>query len=384
MAGLYIHIPFCKSRCIYCGFYSTTSLDMKDAYVAALCREMEMRPVQPGPEGDATIDTVYIGGGTPSQLTAEQLKKLFRQIECVYTNKQKEKPREITLECNPDDITDDFCDILRQLPVNRISMGAQTFDNKRLRFLHRRHHAEDVAKAVERLRQAGIANISIDLMFGFPDESLQEWRQDIKEAITLGVEHISAYSLMYEEGTPLYRLLESSQVKETDEETYRQMYETLIDRLTEAGYEHYEISNFAKTGYRSAHNSSYWQDVPYIGIGAAAHSYTKGAKTTRSWNIADIGQYTESIDKGILPAETEVLDTRTRYNDLLTTALRTCDGIKLAKLKSDFGENYFRETINEANKHIRRGTMQIKEGRLSLTRNGLYISDDIMSDFMMV
>lgn len=384
MAGLYIHIPFCKSRCIYCGFYSTTSLDMKDAYVAALCREMEMRPVQPGPEGDATIDTVYIGGGTPSQLTADQLKKLYHQIECVYTNKQKEKPREITLECNPDDITDNFCNLLRQLPVNRISMGAQTFDNNRLRFLHRRHHAEDVEKAVERLRQAGIANISIDLMFGFPDESLQEWQQDIKKAIALDVEHISAYSLMYEEGTPLYRLLESSQVKETDEETYRQMYETLIDHLTDAGYEHYEISNFAKAGYRSIHNSSYWHDVPYIGIGAAAHSYAKGTKTTRSWNIADIGQYTESIDKGILPAETEVLDTRTRYNDLLTTALRTCDGIELAKLKSDFGEDYFRETINEADKHIRRGTMQIKEGRLSLTRNGLYISDDIMSDFMMV
>ena len=189
---------------------------------------------------------------------------------------------------------------------------------------------------------------------------------------------------MYEEGTPLYRLLESSQVKETDEETYRQMYETLIDHLTDAGYEHYEISNFAKAGYRSIHNSSYWHDVPYIGIGAAAHSYAKGTKTTRSWNISDIGQYTESIDKGILPAETEVLDTRTRYNDLLTTALRTCDGIELAKLKSDFGEDYFRETINEADKHIRRGTMQIKEGRLSLTRNGLYISDDIMSDFMMV
>lgn len=384
MAGLYIHIPFCKSRCIYCGFYSTTSSDMKDTYVDALCREMEMRPVEAASVKDAAIETVYIGGGTPSQLTGIQLMKIFDQIERIYLSKQEARPREVTLECNPDDVTDTFCDILRQLPVNRISMGAQTFDNERLRFLHRRHHAEDVAKAVERLKQAGIYNISIDLMFGFPAESMEEWQRDIKEAISLDVEHISAYSLMYEEGTPLYRLLEAGRVKETDEETYRQMYETLIDLLTDAGYEHYEISNFAKPGCRSIHNSSYWQDIPYIGLGAAAHSYTKGTKTTRSWNIDNIGQYTESIGKGEFPSEAEVLDTRTRYNDLITTSLRTCDGIELAKLKSNFGESYFLKTISEAKKHMERGTMQIKEGHLSLTRNGLFISDDIMSDFMMV
>ncbi len=384
MAGLYIHIPFCKSRCIYCGFYSTTSSGMKDAYVDALCREMEMRPGTPAPGKAAAIDTIYVGGGTPSQLTGCQLARLFDKIEHVYLSKQEASPREVTLECNPDDVTDNFCDILRQLPVNRISMGAQTFDNERLRFLHRRHHAEDVAKAVERLRQAGISNISIDLMFGFPDETMQEWLQDIKEAVALDVEHISAYSLMYEEGTPLCRLLEAGRVKETDEETCRQMYETLIDLLTDAGYEHYEISNFAKPGCRSVHNSSYWQDIPYIGIGAAAHSYTKGAEPTRSWNISDIERYMASIGKGVLPSETEVLDSRTRYNDLITTALRTCDGIQLEKLKLDFGESYFHKTISEAKKYLERGTMQIKEGRLSLTRNGLFISDDIMSDFMMV
>ncbi len=384
MAGLYIHIPFCKSRCIYCGFYSTTALGMKDAYVDALCREMDMRPAESALGEGTNIDTVYIGGGTPSQLTGAQLTKLFGKIEHVYLNKQGKKPQEITMECNPDDVTDDFCETLRLLPVNRISMGAQTFDNSRLHFLHRRHQAEYVEVAVEKLRKAGIANVSIDLMFGFPEETLQEWQEDIERAIQMDVEHISAYSLMYEEGTPLYRLLEKAQVKESDEETYRQMYETLIDRLTDAGYEHYEISNFAKPGFRSRHNSSYWQAIPYIGIGAAAHSYTRGKLTTRSWNIADIGQYIKSIENEALPSEKEILDTRTRYNDLIATALRTRDGIDMEKVKADFGENFFREMANEANKHVRRGTMQIKEDRLSLTRNGLFISDDIMSDFMMV
>lgn len=241
------------------------------------------------------------------------------------------------MECNPDDVTEEFCETLKLLPVNRVSMGAQTFSDHRLRFLHRRHNAAEVKTAVERLRGIGIRNISIDLMFGFPQETLADWQSDITAAINLGVEHISAYSLMYEEGTTLYRMLEQGKIEEIDEETSRQMYEQLISQLTEAGYEHYEISNFARPGKRSHHNSSYWHEIPYIGIGAAAHSYKRNGKAMRSWNVDDISEYISRINQGELPSESETLDLNTRYNDLITTALRTSDGIDIEKTKQEFG-----------------------------------------------
>ena len=255
MAGLYIHIPFCESRCIYCGFYSTTSLKLRDAYVDALIKEMSLRPIHQELEEGEKIETVYLGGGTPSQLTGEQLIKLFDGINKYLGHFTRNM--EITMECNPDDITEEFCQTLKQLPVNRISMGAQTFSNERLRFLHRRHNAQEVRIAVERLRNIGINNISIDLMFGFPGENIEQWTSDIQEVISLNVEHISAYSLMYEEGTSLYRLLEQGKIEEIDEEMSRNMYDTLIQLLTKTGYEHYEISNFARPGYPSRYGGRY-------------------------------------------------------------------------------------------------------------------------------
>ena len=381
MAGLYIHIPFCESRCIYCGFYSTTSLKLRDDYVDALCREMQMRPSKAALGNDEPIETIYLGGGTPSQLKGSQLNQIFSAIRKNYTLTENIENIEITMECNPDDVTGDFCETLKQLPVNRISMGAQTFSNERLRFLHRRHNAREVDEAITRLRNIGIRNISIDLMFGFPEESLFQWMNDIRHAIQLNVEHISAYSLMYEEGTPLYHLLEQEKIREIEEETSRRMYETLIDLLTGAGYEHYEISNFARPGFRSRHNSSYWHEVPYIGIGAAAHSYNR---KQRSWNIENIQTYIRSISEGILPSESEQLDITTRYNDLITTALRTSDGIDLMKMEQEFGKELAERLLQEAQPHISRRLMKIKDGRLSLTREGLYISDDVMSDFMIV
>lgn len=394
MAGLYIHIPFCESRCIYCGFFSTTSLSLRDDYVDALCHEMELRPLTAALGSDEPITTIYLGGGTPSQLSGCQLQRLFQGIRKYVEGMGngevvRMEDMEVTMECNPDDVTEEFCDILRQLPINRISMGAQTFSDERLRFLRRRHHADEVRRATDRLRAIGIGNISVDLMFGFPNETLADWQDDIERALSLGVEHLSAYSLMYEEGTPLYRLLEQGKVKEIDEELSLRMYNTLVDKLTSAGYEHYEISNFARHGYRSRHNSSYWQEVPYVGIGAAAHSYyrdTKGKDTLvrRSWNVADVRTYIESIRQDRLPSEQEILDEDTRYNDLITTALRTADGIDLERMQQEFGERAYRLLITEAERHIRRGMLKIESGRLSLTRAGLYISDDIMSDFMIV
>lgn len=386
MAGIYIHIPFCKSRCIYCGFYSTVLLKERAHYVEALCREMELRPASEALGGDYRIRTIYLGGGTPSMLSREQLTQLFHAIQRNYGASMTTKEMEITMECNPDDVTDDFCETLRLLPINRISMGAQTFDDKRLQFLHRRHLASEVKAAVERLRAIGIHNISIDLMFGFPQESLADWENDLDAAISLDVEHISAYSLMYEEGTMLYRMKEAGQVEEIDEEISRKMYDTLIDRLTAAGYEHYEISNFARPGYRSQHNSSYWHEEPYIGIGAAAHSYHRGKEVTRSWNPSNIQEYIShpKLEGEMLERNSEVLDLDEQYNDLITTALRTCDGIDIEYVRKEYGERRIQKMLEEADAHIARGLMKIKDGHLSLTRAGLYISDDVMSDFILV
>lgn len=374
MAGIYIHIPFCKSRCIYCGFYSTTLLDLRKKYINAVCREMELRKNyirEP-------FSTIYLGGGTPSLLDEAELTKLFLYIYNVY---DVDRNAEITMECNPDDITPEFTNMLSRLSINRVSMGAQTFADSRLRLLHRRHNSDEVKHAVKLLREAGIKNISIDLMFGFPDESLSQWKEDISAALALNVEHISAYSLMYEEDTPLWKMLDTGKVKEIDEELSLTMFKELVCQLTDAGYEHYEISNFARPGYRSRHNSSYWHQVPYIGLGAAAHSFDLNS---RQWNVADLKLYIEEINNGIIPMEREELDNDTTFNDIITTALRTSDGIDLNALETSLGKRYRNTLISAAGKHIEQGLLEIRHDRLRLTAEGIFISDMVMSDLMIV
>ena len=374
MAGLYIHIPFCSSRCVYCGFYSTTGLALRERYTNAVCKEIETRGERVRKEEGEKVSTIYLGGGTPSQLTIDQLRRIF---ESAYIYNKVENEAEVTIEMNPDDVTADLATALKALPVNRISMGAQTFSDERLRFLHRRHNASQVKEAVKTLRQAGFQNISIDLMYGFPNQTLDEWKTDIDKALALNVEHISTYCLMYEEGTPLYRLLEQGKVTEIDEELEREMYYTLIERLESAGYEHYEISNFARPGYRSRHNSSYWQGIPYIGIGAAAHSFDL---KTRSWNVADIQQYIAGMEQGQRIYEEETLDEDTRYNDTITVALRTCEGLDLDTL-SNKHRTY---CLTNAMRHVEAGLLKLTGNKLSLTKNGLFVSDMIMSDLMLI
>lgn len=367
--GLYIHVPFCASRCVYCGFYSTTHSQLMRCYVDAVCAEMRLRSGYL----KGTLRTVYLGGGTPSQLPAELLQLLFSNIEDVYGRPQGE----VTIECNPDDVTEAYARQLALLPVNRVSMGVQTFSNSRLRFLHRRHTAQEARHAVKILREAGIGNISIDLMFGFPGETMAEWESDINEALALNVEHISAYSLMYEEGTPLYKMLNDGRVNEIDEQLSNDMYDRLCDLLTEGGYEHYEISNFAKPGFRSRHNSSYWHQIPYIGLGAAAHSFDI---RSRQWNVANVDDYIKSIGKGIVPMEREQLSDSTRYDDLITTALRTSDGIDVDAVT----EPYRSYMLRMAARYISRGLLTLSAGRLSFTRNGIKVSDMVMADMMYV
>lgn len=370
MAGLYVHIPFCKSRCIYCAFYSTTSSDMAEKYVSALCRELDMRSDYCDPKWQ----TVYLGGGTPSTLSPKQLQRLFSHIDCSHAT-------EVTIECNPDDVTPAFASLLASLPVNRVSMGAQTFDDSRLQFLRRRHGSDDVRRAVSNLRAAGIDNISIDLIYGFPNESIQQWDDDITAALSLGVEHLSAYCLSYEEGTPLYRLLEEGKVEESDDELTRMMYYRLIDRLAAAGYEHYEISNFALPGRHAIHNSNYWNCTPYMGIGAAAHSYNI---TSRQWNVSDLSLYIKEVEKGNLPFERETLDITERYNDTVMLSLRTCEGIDLGQLQSRLGTQLHDYLLSQSQQYEESGLLINEEDRLRLSRDGLYVSDMVITDLLKV
>jgi len=342
---------------------------MRQRYVNAVCREIELRGAWRNEDGE-WIRTIYLGGGTPSQLSIPQLQQIF---DSVYKYNNVAEDAEVTIEVNPDDVTDELSEGLRSLPVNRVSMGAQTFDDERLRWLHRRHTSQQVRVAVERLRQAGIRNVSIDLMYGFPGETIDNWKGDIDNVLALGAEHLSAYSLMIEEGTPLYRM----QTAPVDEELEREMYETLIDRLEEAGYEHYEISNFAKPGFRSRHNSSYWNATPYLGIGAAAHSYDL---RTRSWNVSDINAYMDGLEHNERRFEEELLDDDTRYNDMVTVALRTREGLNLALLQ----EKHRDYCIQAARRFESDGLLRIRGSQVSLTRCGLFVSDMIMSELMWV
>lgn len=368
MTGLYIHIPFCASRCVYCGFYSTTLPALRDAYVDALCQELTLRAEEL--PADEALTTIYLGGGTPSQLTTDQLDRLFSYIYKVY----RSQPVEVTMECNPDDVTPAFADWISQSPIDRISMGAQTFSDDRLRLLRRRHTAAEVRRATTLLRQAGIRNISIDLMFGFPGETLADWEQDIDEALRLGVEHISAYSLMYEEGTTLHRWLSEGRVQEIDDDLSLRMYDCLVDRLTAAGYRHYEISNFALPQRESRHNSSYWRDVPYMGLGASAHSFDG---RQRSWNVADIETYIAAIGRGERPCTVEALDPDTHYEDVVLTSLRTAEGIDLDKIRRDFGSQRLDFLLAAADQDLRQGYLVREDDHLRLTRRGIYLSDGI-------
>lgn len=392
MAGLYFHIPFCASRCIYCGFYSTITphaekANTMDLYVDALCKEAITEKNYLFEEYSNTaerIETIYFGGGTPSQLQACHIEKIFGCIADNYADRMLNySDMEISLECNPDDITPEFAENLRHLPINRISMGAQTFSDERLKFLRRRHKASDVRTAIERLRRVGIENISIDLMFGFPNETIEQWQRDIDKAIALNVEHISAYSLMYEEGTPLYQLLKKGLVKDMDEELYRSMYDTLIERLAIAKYEQYEISNFAKLTYsaaspfRSLHNSAYWSNKPYLGIGASAHSYNH---STRRWNIDNLQEYIDGITNNRPVYEVEPIDANTHYDDIVTTALRTRSGIDLSALSSPYKEHIAKASAPL----VSQGLLAITNNHLHLTRNGIYVSDFVMSELMYV
>ena len=377
MPGIYIHVPFCESRCAYCDFYSTTLMRHRSAYVDTVCRELQLR--LPELQG-APIETIYLGGGTPSTLTIEELSSILTSLRNFHLSSFNFQLAEITLEANPDDLTEEYVQGLRTLPFNRVSIGIQSFHDRTLQLVGRRHTAQEAIEAVRRCQRMGLTNISIDLMYGLPGETLDDWAYSLDQAIALGVPHISAYHLTYEEGTRLWRMKEQGIVSPIDEEHSIRAFELLREKLLAAGYEHYEISNFALPGYHSRHNSSYWQGIPYIGIGPGAHSYDG---TDRRWNLSSLTDYIATPEGEDVPHEVEHLTTEERYDERIITELRTARGIDLTSLLADFGERYHTHCLRCATPYINRGQLvHTADNHLHLTPESIFISDAVMRDLL--
>jgi len=350
-------------------------MKFKEPYVSAVIREMQLRQEYIGGE---PLDTIYFGGGTPSQLQQADFERIFKAIDCLFNISSC---KEITLEVNPDDMTPEYVASLRNLPFNRVSMGVQSFKEKDLHFLNRRHDREQALRAVELCKENGIPNISIDLIYGLPGQTLEEWQENLDDAIHLEIPHISAYHLIYEEGTALYKLMEAGKVAPIEEELSVTLFSTLINRLAEAGYLHYEISNFARPGYFSQHNSSYWTGKKYIGIGPSAHSYDG---ESRQWNISSLPHYLEGIRTGIPNIEIEKLDINTKYNDFIITGLRTMWGIRTSDIREQFGEEKQAYLERQAATYLHQGLLIYENDTLTLSKEGIFISDGIMSDLLWV
>ena len=370
VAGIYIHVPFCQGRCIYCDFYSTTEgEEWKSRYVDALLAELRMRrdelPL-------ARVHSIYIGGGTPSQLPARALAAILNEVCRLYP---VDSDAEVTVEANPDDVTPEWLAALSHTPVNRLSMGVQSFDDALLRLIRRRHTAQQAVCAVEQAARHGISNVSIDLIYGLPTQTMEQWQADVRQALALDVQHLSAYSLSYEEGTPLWRMLEQGRIEEADEELSLCMYEHLIDSTRAAGFTHYEISNFCRPGRHSQHNSAYWHGVPYLGFGPGAHSYD--GMRTRRWNLSDLKGYVQAAGS-MPPHQSEVLTDDELYDETVMTRLRTSELLSRDLLTAA----YRAYCMAQAEPHLRAGRLEQAGSTIRLTRQGIFTSNDIISDLM--
>lgn len=373
MAGLYIHIPFCKKKCIYCDFFSIANMSDEAEYVLALLSEFDMRISE---LKGADIETIYIGGGTPSVLSEANLSCL---IEGLKQRLDFNKVQEFTIEVNPDDVTQEFANRIVALGINRVSMGVQSFVDSELKLINRRHDAKGAVQAVETLKAAGISNISIDLIYGLPTQTLDSWLYSVAEAIKLNVKHISAYSLSYEEGTALYVLRERGKITECDEDDCVKMYDLLVVMLREAGFLHYEISNFAQSQFYSRHNSNYWNKTPYLGLGCSAHSYDG---KERSYNVADVKKYVMEISSGATVKEVDETQPWEQYNEDIMIGLRTMWGVDLSEIDKRYGKNVADKFKNTAEKYLLAKDMKRSENNYSLTEQGVMIADLIIRDLM--
>ncbi|WP_281542199.1 radical SAM family heme chaperone HemW [Maribacter aestuarii] len=374
MSGIYIHIPFCKQACHYCDFHFSTSMGKKEAMIAALAKELELRKSE---FADEVVETIYFGGGTPSVLETEEIELL---IDTVYKHFSVLKEPEITLEANPDDLSEKKIFQLAESRINRLSIGLQSFFEEDLKLMNRAHSSKEAIASLS-LALRHFDNISIDLIYGMPNMTNERWIQNIEKALTFNIPHISSYALTVEPNTALATFIQKGLIKPVDDEVTQEHFNILNEKLADAGYDCYEISNFSKPGYFSKNNSAYWLQKKYIGIGPSAHSFDGNR---RGWNINNNPKYIRAIESGELPMEVEVLSAKDKYNEYVMTGLRTVWGVSMSKIESEFGSKFREYLMLQAKKHLDEHLLYLDGDILKTTKNGKFLADGIASDLFMV
>jgi len=380
MAGIYIHIPFCKQACHYCDFHFSTSLKKKGELLQALVTELQLRKDE---FKNIQVETIYFGGGTPSLLSKDELKGL---IDAVYENYEVSDNPEITLEANPDDLisakdvsTTVFQDY-KSIGINRLSIGIQSFFESDLKLMNRAHNSEEAKIAMEEATKY-FDNISVDLIYGIPGSTTEQWQENIETALAFNMPHISSYALTVEPKTALASFIKKGIIDNVDDALAEQQFHILVDTLTKHGFVHYELSNFGKPDYFSRNNSAYWQGKPYLGIGPSAHSFNG---KERGWNVRNNSKYIKSLSENRLPIEIEKLSKTDQYNEYIMTGLRTIWGVSLEKVEADFGLRFKELLLKESEKHISNQLLYIEENTLRVTKKGLFLSDGIASDLFLL
>ncbi len=369
MAGIYLHIPYCRSKCHYCDFYSTSNMSSIEKLVVSEKNELVLRKQYIGNE---IVETIYFGGGTPSVLAAIQVKDI---LEVIYANFNVVPDCEITLEANPEDLAEPYLSELRLAGINRLSIGIQSFNNEMLSYLGRGHDNSTLVNKIKAVRNAGIENVSIDLIYGIPGLSLENYLTSLNEAMQLGIQHISAYSLIIEKNTFFYKLYKTNRLKEAPDDVVVAQFNATIDTLAQYGFSHYEVSSFALEGFMSRHNSSYWEGKKYLGVGPSAHSFDS---ISRQWNVSSIKNYILNMENGKDYFEIEILSEADRYNEYLLVGLRTAKGISANYIAEQFNEkinNYFARELQKLNS---KDFISVKDDRVTLTRKGIFVSDMII------
>jgi oxygen-independent coproporphyrinogen-3 oxidase len=376
MAGIYLHIPFCKQKCTYCNFHFSTSLSGKDDLLRAMLRELEMQ--KDYLQGQA-IETIYFGGGTPSLLSADEI---MRFIDAIYKLFPVQELKECTLEANPDDLTKNYLQALKTTAVNRFSIGVQSFKESDLRFMNRAHDSQQADYAVKAAQDAGFSNLTIDLIYGTPGLSDKDWKYNLAQVAALQVPHFSAYALTVEEGTVLSHNIKKKKAIAPDNEQAAGQFGILMEEAAQMGYDHYEISNFALPGHHAVHNTNYWRGKAYLGIGPSAHSFDG---SHRKWNIANNALYTQNIlARQHILYEEELLTNTQRLNEYIMTSLRTMWGCDLDKIGREWSSDHANELKRNAGKFIERGQLTEQDGKLILSNTGKLFADGIAGELFFV
>lgn len=375
MAGIYVHIPFCRQKCYYCDFYKTVNTSLTSRFINALKKEAVLRKEYLAGE---QVETIYFGGGTPSVLTSKELREI---LDLLSKNFEISNGVEITFESNPDDLTAEYLEEIFNIGINRLSVGIQSFDNELLKKMNRRHDSGQAIKVIENATKTGFRNISADLIYGLPGLTSKKWKESLSLMYSLPVQHLSAYHLTYHKGTPFYTWLKKGTLKALDETESIRQFEILLDTTKDNGYEQYEISNFAKNNLYSKHNSAYWKNKKYLGLGPSAHSYNGDS---RSWNIAHTEGYIKATENGQPFSEKEILTENNKFNEYILTGIRTKWGISLEEIESKFGTEKMEYVVNQIKSFRKLNLIHLENGIVTLTRKGIFISDDIMANFMFI